>query len=127
PAALVFHLPGVVYGWYGMPAVKWLERLVVSDRPFLAYDHSVDCAIWQRRAGIPSLTPIGPIEVKSSIARPAAGEAVPADSAYRVHGAAWAGESEVAKVEVSADGGKSWQAARLLDQPVPFAWRLWEY
>ena len=127
PAAHGFPLRGVVGGWYGMASVKWLERLVVTDRPFLGYDQSVDYAIWQRRAGIPSLTPIGPIEVKASIARPAAGEAVAADTAYRVHGAAWAGESEVAKVEVSADGGKSWQAARLLDQPVPFAWRLWEY
>jgi hypothetical protein len=39
---------------------------------------------------------------------------------------AWAGESAVAKVEVSIDGGKSWSPARLLGDDVPHTWRLWE-
>jgi hypothetical protein len=33
----------------------------------------------------------------------------------------------VAKVEVSADGGKTWAAAKLLEKSVPYCWRLWEY
>jgi hypothetical protein len=33
----------------------------------------------------------------------------------------------VAKVKVSADGGRSWQTATLLGDAVPFAWRLWEW
>lgn len=127
PAAHGFPLRVVVAGWYGMASIKWLERIVVTDRPFLGYDQSVDYAIWQRRAGLPSLTPISEMEVKASIARPTAGEVVPAGAAYRVHGAAWAGESDVAKVDVSTDGGKTWQPARLIDDPVPFAWRRWEF
>jgi len=65
--------------------------------------------------------------VKASIARPFAGETVAAGKAYRVHGAAWAGESEVSKVEVSTDGGETWAAARLVGDPIPHAWRLWEW
>ena len=67
------------------------------------------------------------MQVKASIGRPALRESIPAGSAYRVHGAAWAGESDVAKVEVSGDGGASWQAAKLLGETVPFSWRLWEF
>src|SRR5205085_1450668 len=90
-------------------------------------DQTTDYGIWERRDGLPSLVPVTEIDVKSSVARPAAGEAVPAEKAYRVHGAAWAGESEVAKVEVSTDGGKTWEEAKLLGKSLPLAWRLWEY
>jgi len=67
------------------------------------------------------------MQVKSLVARPTAGEMIPAGKSYRVHGAAWAGESEVAKVEVSTDGGKTWEKAKLVGKSLPFAWRLWEY
>ncbi len=73
------------------------------------------------------MIPITEMQVKSSIARPALHEIVPANSPYRIHGAAWAGEADVSKVEVSTDGGKSWNTANLLGEPVPFSWRLWEY
>src|SRR5947209_13061764 len=66
-------------------------------------------------------------QVKAQVAGPALHEAVPAGSEYRVFGAAWAGESEVAAVEVSTDGGKTWAPARLLDRAVPYAWRFWEH
>ncbi len=122
-----FPVRAVVGGWYGMAQVKWLTRLVVTDRPFLGYDQTSDYAVWQRRDGLPSLTPLTEMDVKSSIARPAAGEKVPAGSAYRVHGAAWTGESEITAVEVSTDGGQTWAPARLLDRAVPWSWRLWDH
>jgi Mo-co oxidoreductase dimerisation domain len=67
------------------------------------------------------------MEVKASIARPTAGEVLVAKEESRVHGAAWTGDSEVSKVEVSTDGGGTWQEAKLPGKPIPFAWRLWEY
>jgi DMSO/TMAO reductase YedYZ molybdopterin-dependent catalytic subunit len=127
PAPHGFPLRAVVAGWYGMASIKWLTRIVVTDRPFRGYAQTTDYTIWTRPDGLPSLTPITVNDVKASIARPSAGETVSANAPYRVHGAAWAGEVEVAKVEVSTDGGTTWNAARLLGEPVPFAWRLWEY
>ncbi|HZY88432.1 MAG TPA: sulfite oxidase, partial [Gemmataceae bacterium] len=106
PKAHGFPARAVVGGWYGMASVKWLTRVVVTDRPFHGYDQTADYAVWEKLDGIPTLTPIGGIDVKSSISRPAAGEAVPAGKDYTVRGFAWAGEAGVAKVEVSADGGK---------------------
>jgi DMSO/TMAO reductase YedYZ molybdopterin-dependent catalytic subunit len=122
-----FPLRVVVGGWYGMASVKWLRRIVVLDRPFRGYFQSVDYTTWRRGEQGVTLEPITAMEVKASIARPKADEELPAGADVRVHGAAWAGEADVAKVEVSVDGGKSWRAARLLGRPVPLCWRLWEY
>jgi DMSO/TMAO reductase YedYZ molybdopterin-dependent catalytic subunit len=127
PAAHGFPLRAVVGGWYGMASVKWLTRLVVVDKPFQGYWQTVDYSGWVRSGGEPTLEAITAMEVKASIARPAAGEVVPAGADCRIHGAAWAGEADVTKVEVSTDGGRSWEEATLTGKAVPFAWRLWEY
>ena len=37
------------------------------------------------------------------------------------------GGKDIASVRVSADGGKTWQFARLLEPHDTYAWRLWEY
>jgi DMSO/TMAO reductase YedYZ molybdopterin-dependent catalytic subunit len=117
----------VVPGWYGMASVKWLERINVTDRPFRGYFQTMQYAVWERRHGMPSLVPVTEIHVKAQVARPAPFEIVPKGTSYRMYGAAWAGESEVAKVEVSDDGGDTWRAATLVGKPVRYAWRFWEY
>ncbi len=122
-----FPLRAVVGGWYGVASIKWLSRILVTDRPFVGFEQSIDYSVWERRDGIPSLQPITEIEVKSSIVRPTVGESVAAGADYRVRGAAWTGESEITKVAVSTDGGKSWDDAKLLGDAVPFTWRLWEF
>ncbi len=122
-----YPLRAVVPGWYGMASIKWLTRLVVTDRPFQGYFQTMEYAYYERRHGLPTLVPITELQVKAQIARPALGEVVPVNRPFRVFGAAWAGESEVARVEVSTDGGKTWAAARLLEKPVAHCWRLWEY
>jgi DMSO/TMAO reductase YedYZ molybdopterin-dependent catalytic subunit len=127
PPAHGYPLRAVVAGWYGMASVKWLRRIVVTERPFRGYFQALDYTCFERRHGLPSLVPVTELEVKAQVARPARHEVIPAGSPYRIHGAAWAGEAEVAKVEVSTDGGKTWAEARLLGEAVPYSWRLWEY
>lgn len=122
-----YPLRGVVGGWYGMASVKWLTRIIVTKTPYLGFDQTIDYAIWTTEDGLDRLTPITETDVKASIARPFAGETIAPGKPYRIHGAAWAGESEVTKVEVSTDGGKSWSAAKLLGKAIPFCWRLWEH
>jgi len=123
-----FPLRAIVPGWYGMASVKWLNRICVIDREFRGYFQTTDYTYWERQDGLPiQLLPIGEIEVKAEIARPALYEVVPANSVYRMFGAAWTGESEIAKVEVSVDGVKTWFPAQLLGDSVKYAWRLWEY
>ncbi|HZT79420.1 MAG TPA: sulfite oxidase, partial [Gemmataceae bacterium] len=117
-----FPVRAVVPGWYGMASVKWLARLVVTERPFHGYFHTFMYSVWERRDGEPTLAAVSEIQVKSQIARPVRNEVVAAGSRYRIFGAAWGGEAQVARVEVSTDGGKEWQHARLLDRPVPYTW-----
>ncbi len=116
----------VVPGWFGVASVKWLQRIFVSEKRFLSYFQSIDYSIWDRKDGIARMQPITSLQVKSIIAAPAAGESLAANKVVTVRGAAWSGESDVVKVEFSADGGKSWKQAKLLDEPVKHAWRRWE-
>ncbi|MBX3440776.1 MAG: sulfite oxidase [Planctomyces sp.] len=122
-----FPVRAVVAGWYGMASVKWLKRIVVLDRPYDGYYQTFNYTIWQRPQGLPTLTPVTELDVKSQIARPAGFEVVPRNSEYRVHGAAWAGDAEITNVEFSTDDGRTWTNAALVGEHVPYAWRFWEH
>jgi DMSO/TMAO reductase YedYZ molybdopterin-dependent catalytic subunit len=130
-----FPLRAIVPGWYAMASVKWLQRIIVTDRPFTGYYQTIDYAYWQRTEyahwqrgeEIAELTPITELQVKAQIARPAEGEIVPANSAVCVRGAAWACDAEISKVELSTDGGATWNEAKLVGESRPNAWRFWEF
>jgi DMSO/TMAO reductase YedYZ molybdopterin-dependent catalytic subunit len=122
-----YPVRAIVPGWYGMASVKWLTRVIVTDRPFDGFFQTFQYTYWERRHGHPSLVPITELEVKSQIARPAPFEAVPKDSTYRVRGAAWTGDSEVGRVELSTDGGRTWADATLTGASTRYAWRFWEH
>ena len=62
--------------------------------------------------------------VKSYITGHTDGEKIPL-RAVTLRGIAWAGDTRIAKVEVSADSGVSWQKAELTGKDLPFTWRLW--
>lgn len=121
-----FPVRAIVPGWYAVASIKWLQRIIVTDKAFNGYYQTLDYAYWKRRGDIAELTPLSEMKVKAEIARPADGEIVPANSNVRVHGAAWS-SGEITGVEVSADNGKTWGAAKLLGESRPTAWRLWEF
>jgi DMSO/TMAO reductase YedYZ molybdopterin-dependent catalytic subunit len=127
PAEHGFPVRAIVPGWYAMASVKWLQRIVVTDQAFNGYYQTIDYAYWKRRGNIAELTPLTEMQVKAEIANPAQGETVPTNSSIRVHGAAWTSDAEIAKVELSADGGTTWSEAKLLGESVQNTWRLWEF
>ena len=128
-------LRAIVPGWYAMASVKWLQRIIVTDRPFTGYYQSIDYAYWQRTdygrwqrgEDIAELTPLSELQVKAEIARPAEGEIVAANTSISVRGTAWTCDAEIARVELSTDGGATWNDAKLLGQSNSNAWRLWEF
>ena len=122
-----FPVRAIVPGWYAMASVKWLQRIIVSDRPFTGYYQTIDYAYWQRREDGAELTPLSEMQVKAEIAGPAEGETVPANTSVRVHGAAWTCDAKITKVELSTDGGETWNDAKLLGESNSNAWRLWEF
>ncbi|HEV3409390.1 MAG TPA: sulfite oxidase, partial [Chthoniobacterales bacterium] len=121
-----FPLRALVPGWFGMAAVKWLQRIIVTDVPFQGYYQTIDYTYWETHNRLPELKPLREMRVKAQIARPRAGEVLRPNETYRVHGAAWSGEAEVVRVDFSSDGGSSWSVARLSGEPVPYAWRFWD-
>jgi DMSO/TMAO reductase YedYZ molybdopterin-dependent catalytic subunit len=122
-----FPLRAIVPGWYAMASVKWLRRIVVTDKPFNGFYQSLDYSYWDRSGPFPTLAPLTEQQTKAEIARPETGETIAANSAYRVHGAAWTGTGDITRVELSVDSGRTWQDAKLLGELVKNAWRLWEY
>ena len=130
-----FPLRAIVPGWYAMASIKWLQRIIVTDRPFTGYYQTLDYAYWQRTdyghwqrgENVAELTPLSELQVKAEIAHPAEGEIVPANTTVSLRGAAWACDAEISKVELSTDGGATWKEASLAGESKPNAWRLWQF
>jgi len=121
-----FPLRLIVPGWYGVASVKWLSRLEASRVPFRGYFQTVKYTIKRRGADGHATEPLQGMAVKSEIVRPFAGEALGLGK-QRVFGLAWAGEEAVARVELSTDGGQTWQQTELLGPSAPYSWTMWEY
>jgi len=99
-----------VPGWEGIVNVKWLRSLQVSSTPLWSkYDTvSYTDLLKDGRADRMTFT----MGVKSLITSPSLGKIL--QSGYcEIRGLAWSGASAIKRVEVSADGGQSWQHARL--------------
>jgi FAD/FMN-containing dehydrogenase len=60
-------------------------------------------------------------QAKSVITRPSPGIQLAGAGIYEITGVAWSGYGKIAKVDVSADGGKSWAAAMLQEPVLPMA------
>ena len=125
-----FPLRTVVPGFIGARSVKWLDRIVVSDRP--SDNYYVKDAYRLVTENTPEMwteaDPIYHLPLQSVIALPGAnaeldagrvavrGYAIPPGSA----------DGRLRGVEVSSDGGASWTAARLTGDESPYCWRLWD-
>ena len=128
---LLEHLHGapirlLVPGWSGNWSVKWLRRLEVMD-------HEPDCwyhynfYYYADSADDPNKELITTIGVKSLVTRPNDDTKTLAAGPHVVRGYAWSGGGAIVQVEVSVDGGKSWQPARLEEPSERFMWRRWSW
>jgi sulfane dehydrogenase subunit SoxC len=102
-------------GFEGNMNVKWLRRIKLTAGPTMTKDETSKYTILLPTGK--SLQFVFPLEAKSMITHPSPGLTVRGPGLYEISGLAWSGYGKVAKVEVSADGGKSWGEAALT-QPV---------
>jgi len=100
-------------GYYGMKQPKWLGSIEVVDRPFQGY--------WEERGWIKRAV----VKTMSRIDTPRDGATV--GGVVTVAGVAFAGDRGISRVELSVDGGRSWDEAQLETELSPFAWRRWRY
>lgn len=121
-----FPLRLFVPGWYGVASVKWLRRIEVLNHSFAGYYQTVKYTVRRATARGEETVVVGPMAVKSELIRPAAGAEL-GIGANRLFGVAWAGEEAVGRVEVSSDGGATWNTAELLGPRTAYCWTPWEY
>jgi DMSO/TMAO reductase YedYZ molybdopterin-dependent catalytic subunit len=129
-----FPVRSLVPGWIGAASIKWLQEIRVLPHEFDGFymnpGYRIPLAGSSGVAHNQSETiSLGPLRVKSIIAQPADGAVLdfPRQRSITIRGASWAGESEIARVDVSVDGGRSWRGATLDPDRAKYAWRLWRY
>src|ERR1035441_3632129 len=112
-----FPARALVPGWIGAASCKWLTEIKVLDSEF-AGNFMSPAYRFPNQPGKPGdavkpedTHPLTALSVKSVISGPLDGASLKSGR-VAVHGAAWAGEADVVKVEVSTDGGKSWNQIR---------------
>jgi sulfane dehydrogenase subunit SoxC len=102
-------------GFEGNSQIKWLRRIEVGDQP------------WQTREETSKYTDLMPdgtarqftfvMEAKSVITNPSGGQTISDQGFHEISGLAWSGRGAITRVEVSVDGGETWEDAQL-QEPV---------
>ena len=103
-----FPLRLLVPGFEGIYQIKYLRRIKVVDRYYMTYDDYGHINPDARAAALTEQ--IGP---KSVITFPSGGQQLPGAGFYEISGLAWSGAGAVRKVEITTNGGQTWQDAEL--------------
>jgi sulfane dehydrogenase subunit SoxC len=101
----------VVPGVQGVSWVKYLRRIELGDMPYGTKDETVHYIDLMPDGQHRQYTSIQ--EVKSVVTSPSGGQMLLDKGFYNITGLAWSGRGKVRRVDVSADGGRNWQQARL--------------
>ena len=98
----------------GMKQPKWITAIELTAEEVPGY--------WAERGW----TRTGYLETSSRIDEPSAqNPVVAADTPTEIRGVAFAGTQTITRVEVSTDGGSTWQDAALSPKRSAYAWTLW--
>jgi sulfane dehydrogenase subunit SoxC len=103
----------IVPGWEGPHNVKYLSHIKVVDEPYHTWNESMNHSVVRADIGNKSRWYHFEWGPKSVITRPSAGLAIPGRGYVQITGLAWSGGGKVAKVDISTDGGRNWQEAKL--------------
>lgn len=131
PVRLV--VPGY-FATYWMKSLTWIRLLDKSDENFWtksAY-HIPDTPRGNTtpddvKAGTVKMIPINRMPVRSFLVSPDDATKIPAGMGVQVRGIAFSGYGDVTKVDVSTDGLKTWQPARLGEDLGRYSFRTWEF
>lgn len=125
-----FPVRGLVPGYIGARSVKWLGRIIVSNRPSNNHymTHAYRLIQEDTEAAWKQAEPIGRYPINGAICEPAADAQLDAGT-ITVRGYALpsgGAGTTIKSVRVSADGGNTWTDADLKSPSQQFAWQLWQ-
>jgi DMSO/TMAO reductase YedYZ molybdopterin-dependent catalytic subunit len=120
----------VVPGWYGMTNVKWLTDIELVDTPFAGFQQAK--AYRYRTDPHEEGTPLQRMAVRSLIIPPGIPDFLTRQrfvttGRVELAGRAWSGTAAITRVEVSADGGATWNDADLAPPVGEHAWTGWRW
>lgn len=124
-------LRAVVPGWIGARSVKWLHSITAQAEPSNAWFQATAYRILRpdadpATAGPGDGIPLGAVALNCDFLRPDDGARLPAGPT-RLVGYAFAGQDrQVARVDVSADGGRTWTEADLGPSRGRWTWQHWQ-
>jgi DMSO/TMAO reductase YedYZ molybdopterin-dependent catalytic subunit len=121
-----YPLRALALGWTGANCVKWLQRIVLMDRPYTGFFMDSVYRVFQKGQDPKTGEGVTGLKLKSIITQPLPEETLAAGTVV-VLGAAYAGEVMVERVDVSVNGGADWTPAQFIGPKEPFAWRQWQY
>ena len=110
--------------------VKWVDRVTVLDEPFLGHQQAT--AYRFRVTDEDQGTPISRVSPRSLLAPPGIPEFPSRLRHLRpgpvdLEGRAWSGWGRVVRVDVSVDGGRTWEKATLGEPLGEHAWLGWVF
>jgi sulfane dehydrogenase subunit SoxC len=125
-----FPLRLVVPGWYGMQNVKWLTRITVLEEPYTGFQNSVAYRMYDAD-GEPG-EPVTRMLPRSLMVPPGVPDFMTRTrhleaGSTKLSGRAWSGTGSIDAVEVSTDGGASFDPALLEPSLGASAWRGWSF
>jgi len=131
PVRLV--VPGY-FATYWMKCLTWIRVLDKTDDNFWmksAYripdTPRGNTTPQEVKAGTVKMIPISRMPVRSFLVSPDGDTKIPAGMPVQVRGIAFSGHGDVTKVDVSVDGLKTWQLARLGEDLGRYSFRTWEF
>lgn len=106
----------LIPGWEGNTCIKWLRRLKLGKTPFMTREETSHYTDLMPDGMARQFTMV--MEAKSVITSPSGGQRIQSGF-LEIRGLAWSGRGRIAMVEVSTDGGRSWQQAALQEPILP--------
>jgi sulfite oxidase len=126
-----FPLRVIVPGYVGARSVKWLGQIHLQERPssnpYEARDYKIfPPEITRQTVEWSRAQPLEELCLNAVISTPQDGETL-STGPMRIQGYAIGAEgAPVERVELSADGAKSWTTATIVQRADPYAWCFWE-
>ena len=109
----------VVPGYEGNVNVKWLRQIKVVDQPNQTKDETSKYTDLLADGTSRQFTFV--MDAKSVITYPSGGQKLSGAGFQEIRGLAWSGRGVIDRVDVSTDGGKTWQKAALQEPRLPKA------